>query len=61
MGKSCHSFGKHRWKNLGYLKNFAVDAMTILNLILNKQDGRVWAEFIWLRLGSSTSSREHGN
>jgi hypothetical protein len=33
----------------------------ILKWMLGKQDGKVWTEFIWLRVGQVAVSCEHGN
>jgi hypothetical protein len=32
---------------------YSVNGTIILKWILRKQDGRVWIEFIWLRIGTS--------
>jgi hypothetical protein len=31
-------------------ENLGVDGIIILKRILNKQNGRVWSKFIWLRI-----------
>jgi hypothetical protein len=46
---------KDHWEEQG------VGVWTILKWILEGQDGMIWIEFIWLRVGTSGGSCEHGN
>jgi hypothetical protein len=39
-------------KGIDHLEELGVDGRIILELILGKQDGKVWTEFIWLRVGT---------
>jgi hypothetical protein len=42
------------WKNMkkeDRLKNLDMDGRRLLKLILKKYGGRLWSEFIWLRIG----------
>jgi len=39
--------GRHNSENLG------IDGRIILEWILEKQGGKVWAGYIWLRIGAS--------
>ena len=33
----------------------------ILKFVVKKQDGREWTGFLWLKMGTSGGSCEHGN
>jgi hypothetical protein len=43
------------------MEDLNADEGLILTWILNKQDMRLWTGFIWLRIGTSAGSCEHGN
>jgi hypothetical protein len=34
-------------------EDLGVDGMIILELILGKQGGKVWTEFVWIRIGTN--------
>jgi hypothetical protein len=42
-------------------EDLGVDEKIILEWILGKYDGKVWTGFLWLRIGTSGGSCEHGN
>jgi hypothetical protein len=44
-----------------HLSDLGIGGRIILKYTLKKEDVRVWTRFIWLRIGSSVSSCEHGN
>jgi len=41
------------WKGKGHSEDPGVDGNIILEWILLKKGGRVWTEFIWLKIGTS--------
>jgi len=40
-------------KGRDHLEDLGIDVMVILERILGKQGGKVWAGFTWLRIGTS--------
>jgi hypothetical protein len=38
-----------------------IDGRIILEWILGKEGGKLWTGFIWLRIGTTTGSCEHGD
>jgi hypothetical protein len=39
-------------KGVDCLEDLVIDGRIILQLILQKQDGKLWTGFIWLRIGT---------
>jgi hypothetical protein len=44
-------FWNENWST--HLGELGIDGRTLLNIILRKENGRVWTEYIWLRTGTS--------
>jgi hypothetical protein len=40
-------------KGRDHAEDLGVDGRTILECVLEEQDGKVWTGFIWLRIGTS--------
>jgi hypothetical protein len=48
-------------KRREHLEDVVMDGRIILELILDKQDGRLWSAFIWRRIRTGGDSCEHSS
>jgi hypothetical protein len=48
-------------KGRDYAEELGVDGKIILEKILEKQDGNLWTELIWIRTGPVVGFYEHDN
>jgi hypothetical protein len=49
----CTKFWSENLKGRDHFEDLGIDGRTRSGWVLNKSSGKVWADFIWLRIGTS--------